>query len=496
MPVSLPVLTSAGGTAAPVRSASRQIDRSFDLLAIPGIGHLLRDRRVRLMLRGLMLLTAALIVLDGLLGPKASPMNLAGVVPWIHWRGLVVIGLLVGANFFCMVCPFTLPRTMGRKLLPRGRAWPHWLRSKWLAVGLVVAYLAAYEVLGLWASPLWTAWIIIGYFVAAFAIDGIFRGASFCKYVCPIGQFHFVSSTISPLQVKVRDAGICTSCTTHDCIRGNDRVDGCPTNLFQPKKVGNLDCTFCLDCVSACPHDNIGLMASMPGTDLLHDRTRSSIGRLSQRVDITALIAVLVFGAFANAAGMVGPVVAWIDRLADAAGLAQHRWLVVLGLLIGALLVVPAATVCAAAAWGRRWSRVPVPWDQIACRFTPTLIPIGFAMWFVHMVFHLVTSAGTIAPVVQRGLMDIGVTWLGDPIWFMSCCALSPSWLVPLEIVVLGAGMLGSIVICWQVSLHVAGRAGSALRLATPWAIVAALLYLAGIWIIYQPMEMRGMMLP
>ena len=89
-----------------------------------------------------------------------------------------------------------------------------------------------------------------------------------------------------------------------------------------------------------------------------------------------------------------------------------------------------------------------------------------------------------------------GVTWLGDPIWFMSCCALSPSWLVPLEIVVLGAGMLGSIVICWQVSLHVAGRAGSALRLATPWAIVAALLYLAGIWIIYQPMEMRGMMLP
>ena len=66
-------------------------------------------------------------------------MNLAGVLPWIHWRGLVVLGLLAAGNVFCMACPFLLPRTLARRWLPAGRSWPRRLRSKWLAVVLLVA---------------------------------------------------------------------------------------------------------------------------------------------------------------------------------------------------------------------------------------------------------------------------------------------------------------------------------------------------------------------
>ena len=47
-------------------------------------------------------------------------MNLAGVLPWIHWRGLVVLGLLAAGNVFCMACPFMLPRTLARRWLPTG----------------------------------------------------------------------------------------------------------------------------------------------------------------------------------------------------------------------------------------------------------------------------------------------------------------------------------------------------------------------------------------
>jgi polyferredoxin len=32
-------------------------------------------------------------------------------------------------------------------------------------------------------------------------------------------------------------------------------------------KVGNLDCTMCLDCVHACPHDNIALVTRIPGAE-------------------------------------------------------------------------------------------------------------------------------------------------------------------------------------------------------------------------------------
>jgi len=76
-----------------------------------------------------------------------------------------------------------------------------------------------------------------------------FRGASFCKYVCPIGQFHFVQSLVSPFEVKTRDLSVCRTCKTFDCIRGNEQQRGCELRLFQPKKESNLDCTFCLDCV-------------------------------------------------------------------------------------------------------------------------------------------------------------------------------------------------------------------------------------------------------
>ena len=44
-----------------------------------------------------------------------------------------------------------------------------------------------------------------------FVIDGLFSGASFCKYLCPIGQFNFVQSLVSPLEVKARDPDVCTS---------------------------------------------------------------------------------------------------------------------------------------------------------------------------------------------------------------------------------------------------------------------------------------------
>ena len=93
----------------------------FDLLEVSLVGRFLRWRPGRMILQGLMALLAGVIVYDGLRGPQTAPTNLAGVVPWIHWRGVLVFGLLVAGNFFCMACPFTLPRAHGAPLAA-GRA--------------------------------------------------------------------------------------------------------------------------------------------------------------------------------------------------------------------------------------------------------------------------------------------------------------------------------------------------------------------------------------
>ena len=100
---------------------------------------------------------------------------------------------------------------------------------------------------------------ILSYFAAILLVDGIFKHATFCKFICPIGQFNFVAATLSPLEVEVRDQQVCSSCHTKDCIRGrrepaSDLVvlqRGCELALFLPAKAGNMDCTFCLDCVHA-----------------------------------------------------------------------------------------------------------------------------------------------------------------------------------------------------------------------------------------------------
>jgi len=468
--------------------------RRFDLSDVPAIGRFLRWQHARPAMQIVLALLAVVIICDGLRGPQASGMNLAGVVPWIHWRGLLILGLLVAGNVFCMACPFTLPRRLARRWLPAGRPWPRWLRSKWLAVGLVAVFLWSYEAFALWDSPWVTAWIAIGYFVAAFAVDSFFRDAAFCKYVCPIGQFNFVQSLMSPLEVTVREPATCATCRTRECIRGSDAAPGCELHLFQPRKQGNLDCTFCLDCVHACPHENVGLLAVVPGKSLWTDRLRSGIGRFSRRPDLAALVVVLVFGAFANAAGMVGPVVRWQDRLGGLVGNPGRLMVTTVSYFL-AIVVLPLLAVGGAAALSRLWSSGSESWITLATRYSFALVPIGFSMWLAHYTFHFFTSWGGILPASQRFAADLGWHALGEPLWQCACCGSVAGWVTHWEILALDVGLLGSLYAGYRIAESQATNSLQAVKAFSPWAILMLLLFVSGIWIVFQPMEMRGTML-
>ena len=114
---------------------------------------------------------------------------------------------------------------------------------------------------------------------------------------------------------------------------------GCELDLFQPKKAGNLDCTFCLDCVKACPHDNVGSISVVPAKTLLTDVYRSSIGRLSKRLDWIALILLVTFGAFVNAGGMSDPVMMWEHRWHARLGVHAMPWIVAAFVFAGAIVL-------------------------------------------------------------------------------------------------------------------------------------------------------------
>ena len=420
-----------------------------------------------------LLLIAGWIMFDGLFGPQLAPKNLATVSVWLHYRGLVALALLAAGNLFCMACPFMLPRQAGRWLrehvLKGGQRVPRALRGKWLAVALSFIFFYAYERYSLWASPWLTAWVAVGYFLAAFVVDTWFQGAAFCKYVCPLGQFNFFGALVSPLAVSVRDTQVCATCRTKDCITalpgrtppgGGEAWTyqrGCELWLFQPEKGGNMDCTFCLDCAHACPHDNVGLIARTPTRELWTDPVRSGIGRFSQRTDLAALVSLLVFGAFINAFNMIRPVYALRERVAAGLGLASPEQTLILTFVAG-LILVPAGLLLLAGLATHLLLRKPAePLLTIVQRHVYALVPLGAGMWAAHYSFHFLVGGLTIVPVAQSFLADVGL-YGGDVQWGLG--PITPGgWLFPIEAIFLYLGTFGSLVVAFQIARPGAWRA-------------------------------------
>lgn len=475
----------------PVRS------QPFDLLRVPFIGAVLRSRRARGTLRWAALVGAVAVMVDGWLGPQDAPSNLAGTIPWTHWRGIAVLALLVCGNVLCMTCPLVAARNLLRRWWTPRLRWPRALGGKWVAVGLVVVWLVVYEAFDLWATPAGTAWVMLAFFVAALVVDGLFQGAAFCKSVCPIGQFQMVQSTLSPLGVSVRDANVCRSCETQECIRGAEprgglvplrvAVKGCELELFQPAKRGNLDCTFCLDCADACPHGNVALQPIRVRDSLASPVWGSSIGRIDGRIDLALLMLVLVFGAFTNAAAMTGPWLDLADSLSARLGMTAPT-LVEGALACAGVCVLPLIAALIAAAASARLGGGG--WLGNFNLGAHALVPIGAMMWLVHWTFHLATSSQTAIPAAQRAMLDLGIHWFGLPQWAQSCCVPTPTWLLPIELLLLQGGLLCSGWIAWRQRVDREER--RPIRASLPWWLLATGLWAWGTWIVMQPMQMRG----
>ncbi len=501
-------------------AAKRELYRprgAFDLLRLPGLRQIARMRTGRLVLQTPFFIVAALLIYDGFTGPELAAQNLATVAPWVHYRGIVVLAILLAGNLFCMGCPFTIPRTLAKRLSLRKRRFPRLLRNKWLAIAALFGIFFAYEWLDLWASPALTAWLIVAYFVASFALEAFFGESAFCKYVCPLGTFNFVYSTASPTQITAKNLDVCASCVGKECVNGSYaeqtaiRIDeiptldggvkqvevvhgpqgtpGCGTELFVPQIKSNLDCVLCLDCVRACPHDNVALMARVPGRELLQP------GAWPKRWDVSMLVIGLSFLGLFNAFGMVPPVFDLMRTVSDFLGLdaleASLREFVVLALLfmINGLLV-PLTLTLSAAYLSRRAAGATKKYSQreTVAAFAPAFIPVGFGIWIAHYGFHFLIGALTIVPVFQNFLLDHRITFLGQPDWTMG--GLPESTVGFVQVLALVGGFLWSAWIAQRVALRLYRR--DAVPGLLPWMLLLLGLTAVGVWIFSLPMEMRG----
>lgn len=476
------------------RAATGRASARLDLLRVPGLGHFLRWRHNRTAVQIVLFVFAAMMVIDGLLGSPLAAKNTATVAAWVHYRGFIVLALLLAGNLFCAGCPFILPRKLARWIGRPTRRWPKALRNKWLAVGALVAILFVYELFDLWASPWLTAWLIVAYFAAAFVLEALFTRDSFCMYVCPLGTFNFLYSTVSPLQITSRNLDVCRTCPGHECINGRwDEQDnliqqGCQLELYVPTIQSNMDCTLCTDCIKACPYDNVALVTRPPGDELFRQNWPN-------RLDLALLSIMAASMGLVNAFAMTPPVYSLQIWLADLLQTRQEA--IVLGIIFAVAGVIAPLALVYGAAWlnrlmldGARRAAL----NRQVMRFAYSFVPLGFGIWGAHYLFHFLVGPLTILPAIQEFFVNVfGVPLLGAPNWTIAGAGIPPLRAIQtVQMLAVGSGLAAGVAVAWSAAKRRHPTRGRAFIELLPWALILILAAALAVYIFLQPMEMRG----
>ena len=125
---------------------------------------------------------------------------------------------------------------------------------------------------------------------------------------------------------------------------------------------------------------------------------------------------------------------------------------------------------------------------QLAVRYSYGLVPLGFGMWLAHYSFHLLTGLFTIVPVLQSALADAGLYFLGDPLWRLT--GIPVRIVQPIQLGLLVMALAGAMI--WTHSIAEEDQPEQTWRAFAPWAIVNVLIWCAAVWLVLQPMDMRG----
>ena len=207
-----------------------------------------------------------------------------------------------------------------------------------------------------------------------------------------------------------------------------------------------MDCTFCLDCIHACPHDNVGILAVAPGKALWRDSFRSGSRPVRQAPGPGGPRSWCWLSAPSSMPrAWSGPVLEWRDRLASL--LRQRSPLLVTSLFYVLGLVRPACAdgrdLGGALPLVRPSSRLSTL--EVATRFSYRARPPRVQHVAGPLQFHFLASFDAVAPAFQRFAGDLGWAFLGEPAWALACCRPVADWLPRLEILSLDLGLLLSL---------------------------------------------------
>mgnify|MGYP002629608665 CR=1 FL=1 len=433
----------------------------------------------------------------GLTGSRVR--NLMPVAVWTVWWGGLIFMIALAGPLFCFACPWDgLANLLSRvriaarvEPLSLGLTPPAWLRTMYPAIVLFV--LLSWAELGLSATtdPRRTAYMGLGMVALAVLFALLFDGKTFCRNVCPVGRISGVYANFSPLEVRARNPRSCRTCTTEDCLNGNERGYPCPVGISLKTVADSTDCTFCTECVKSCDRQNVALNLRPFGTDL-HAFPASEAH--APRRDAAWMALVLLALTLFHGLSMT---TTWHDPLPGRPSIL--KWMTVhwgtgevFNFTVGmaAAMAIPIALYASSCWVAARLTRASgVSAGVIFGRYAFALLPIALFYHLAHNAMHVLMEGGGVVPLLSDPFGD-GRDWFGTAALHIGHL-VSESTLWTLQLALVLVGHVFGVVVAHRISRRLFADRRQALLSLVPMTAVMVLVSVAGLSLMAVDMSMR-----
>ena len=271
------------------------------------------------------------------------------------------------------------------------------LRGAWLQAFAFLA-IGMFSVITL-TSPRVTGWALLDVLLLATGMGLVFNrandqrrmgetGRPFCASLCPINGITGIYAQAAPVEVRVDDTKVCAAHAEKTCYTG------CPWGVYVAALPENNPCGLCMECIRACPNDNVSLNLRAFGADW-------SQGRKRPRLDEAYLALVMLSCGLAFSALFLGP---WGDLRRAAYAVGTLPWLAYVGdFLTFAGLLVPGLFALAVRLGGKVGD-----WRKEMARSARPLMPLGLTAWIAFTISLAFAKSSYILAVLSD---PFGLGW-------------------------------------------------------------------------------------
>lgn len=204
-------------------------------------------------------------------GKNKFSENPGTFLAWSLWWPFFMFSFFFLGRFWCSICPINEYGIILRKAKHFQLQIPSFIKNNthyFITIGfLLVIWVEEAFVMRL--SAFRTGLIMGTIFSAAALTNILFSRHTYCRYICPLGWAGGFFSFFSIIELRSNPNICANKCKTHDCFKGNEKIEGCPMSLHPQFIDTNLLCKLCMRCVRLCPNDSPQLNLRLPGWDIV-----------------------------------------------------------------------------------------------------------------------------------------------------------------------------------------------------------------------------------